>query len=113
VRSDVSTPTNQRQQQEDLPLLPEPEQQQPKALALKQRSSAKLAAWAALPAPLQQGLQTAATALQPARQAVSAVLDKFDPRVRGLILLNIMTLVMGSNWVVVKESNDAFDPVSA
>ncbi len=30
---------------------------------------------------------------------------------RGLILLNIMTFVMGTNWVVVKESNSAFDPV--
>jgi hypothetical protein len=49
-----------------------------------------------------------AGALAPLRQAV----DKFDPRVRGLILLNAMTLLMGSNWVVVKDSNDAFDPVS-
>lgn len=30
---------------------------------------------------------------------------------RGLVLLNIMTFVMGTNWVVLKESNEAFDPV--
>jgi glycerol uptake facilitator-like aquaporin len=32
---------------------------------------------------------------------------------RGLVLLNIMTFVMGTNWVVLKESNEAFDPVRA
>jgi hypothetical protein len=30
---------------------------------------------------------------------------------RGLILLNIMTCIMGTNWVVLKNSNEAFDPV--
>eukprot|EP01026_Neomeris_dumetosa_P002664 TRINITY_DN1071_c0_g2_i2.p1 TRINITY_DN1071_c0_g2~~TRINITY_DN1071_c0_g2_i2.p1 ORF type:complete len:438 (-),score=50.25 TRINITY_DN1071_c0_g2_i2:1407-2624(-) len=33
-----------------------------------------------------------------------------SPRVRGLILLNILTLLMASNWVVVKESEVGFDP---
>jgi len=60
-----------------------------------------------LPAPLQQGLEAL---LQPAKRVVSAV-NQIDPRVRGLLLLNCMTLLMGSNWVVVKDSNDAFDPV--
>lgn len=33
-----------------------------------------------------------------------------DNRVKGIILLNIMTLLMGSNWVVVKQSGASFDP---
>jgi hypothetical protein len=35
----------------------------------------------------------------------------FQLSCRGLILLNIMTCIMGTNWVVLKESNEAFDPV--
>lgn len=34
-------------------------------------------------------------------------LPKFDGRLKGLLLLNVMTLLMGSNWVVVKASADA------
>lgn len=36
--------------------------------------------------------------------------EHIDPRMRGLIMLNAMTILMGSNWVVVKQSNAAFDP---
>lgn len=49
--------------------------------------------------------------LQPAVRAFNSLLSGIDPRVRGLVLLNIMTLLMGSNWVVIKSSNSAFDPV--
>lgn len=66
---------------------------------------------AALPAPVQRGLGAVSDALAPARRAVAGAVSKVDPRVRGLILLNAMTLLMGSNWVVVKGANDAFDPV--
>eukprot|EP00775_Hariotina_reticulata_P013252 gene13252-13382_t len=47
----------------------------------------------------------------PAFKALNSVFGGIDPRVRGLVLLNIMTLLMGSNWVVIKSSNSAFDPV--
>jgi lysozyme family protein len=88
------------------------QEQQPKAVALQVPSKATHALVAALPQPVQRGLGAAATALEPARQAVSGLVGKIDPRVRGLILLNAMTLLMGSNWVVVKGANDAWDPVS-
>lgn len=97
----------QLEQQEAAPLTQQ-QPEQPKAVALQPPSSRTRAVIAALPEPVQRGLGWVAGALAPLRQAV----DKFDPRVRGLILLNAMTLLMGSNWVVVKDSNDAFDPVS-
>lgn len=37
-------------------------------------------------------------------------MPSMSSRGQGLILLNIMTLLMGSNWVVVKESGASFDP---
>lgn len=111
-----STKTAQQQVQEQKqraqPDLQHLQEQQPKAVALQAPSRATQALMAALPQPVQRGLRAAATALQPARQAVSGLLGKIDPRVRGLILLNAMTVLMGSNWVVVKGANDAWDPVS-
>eukprot|EP01025_Chloroclados_australasicus_P012846 TRINITY_DN1613_c1_g1_i1.p1 TRINITY_DN1613_c1_g1~~TRINITY_DN1613_c1_g1_i1.p1 ORF type:complete len:478 (-),score=50.12 TRINITY_DN1613_c1_g1_i1:1191-2462(-) len=46
------------------------------------------------------------------QQLLDKVIEKFGltPRIRGLILLNILTLLMASNWVVVKESEIGFDP---
>ena len=47
---------------------------------------------------------------QQARGALAALLSRLprvDGRLRGLLLLNLMTLLMGSNWVVVKASADA------
>lgn len=107
-----STNTTQQQVQEQQQELLQQQQPQPQAVALQRPSKAPHPLMAALPQPLQRGIGAVSTALEPARQAVSGVLGKIDPRVRGLILLNAMTLLMGSNWVVVKESNDAWDPVS-
>jgi drug/metabolite transporter (DMT)-like permease len=50
-----------------------------------------------------------------ARALVPAAVQRWvaehdDPRLRGLVLLNCMTLLMGSNWVVVKESGADMDP---
>lgn len=101
----------------------------------------------ALPAPRKQPRFD----LRGLRKRVVAAVESVDPRLRGLILLNCMTLLMGSNWcvsarahardrrcmdplhavcassldgahttavhsvrrcrVILKESNDAFDPV--
>ena len=36
--------------------------------------------------------------------------SRLAPRVRGLILLNILVLLCGANWVVLKEAEDFFDP---
>ena len=36
--------------------------------------------------------------------------SRLSPRVRGLILLNILVLLCGANWVVLKETEDVFDP---
>lgn len=36
--------------------------------------------------------------------------SRLSPRVRGLILLNILVLLCGANWVVLKETGDFFDP---
>jgi len=33
-----------------------------------------------------------------------------SPRIQGLLLLNVMTLIMATNWVVVKESEGMMDP---
>lgn len=33
-----------------------------------------------------------------------------SPRVQGLILLNLMTVLMATNWVVVKEAEETLDP---
>lgn len=53
------------------------------------------------------------TTVKDAKQQL-ARLQKFvmsgDPRTRGLIMLNGMTLLLGSNWVVVKQSEAALDP---
>lgn len=35
---------------------------------------------------------------------------RLSPRVRGLILLNILVLLCGANWVVMKEAEDFLDP---
>ncbi len=37
-------------------------------------------------------------------------LNRLSPRVRGLVLLNILVLLCGANWVVLKETEDFFDP---
>ncbi|KAI8471653.1 MAG: hypothetical protein J3K34DRAFT_520340 [Monoraphidium minutum] len=58
------------------------------------RAAAAAAAAAAGAAPQQQGRLG----------ALLARLPKFDGRLRGLVLLNLMTVAMGSNWVVVKAS---------
>ncbi|KAL3162993.1 hypothetical protein ABBQ32_009425 [Trebouxia sp. C0010 RCD-2024] len=36
--------------------------------------------------------------------------SRLSPRVRGLILLNILVLLCGANWVVLKETEGVFDP---
>ena len=36
--------------------------------------------------------------------------NRLSPRVRGLILLNILVLLCGATWVVLKETGDFFDP---
>jgi hypothetical protein len=36
--------------------------------------------------------------------------NRLSPRVRGLVLLNILVLLCGANWVVLKETEDVFDP---
>lgn len=36
--------------------------------------------------------------------------NRLSPRVRGLILLNILVLLCGANWVVLKETENVFDP---
>ena len=36
--------------------------------------------------------------------------SRLSPRVRGLILLNILVLLCGANWVVLKETETIFDP---
>ena len=36
--------------------------------------------------------------------------SRLSPRVRGLILLNILVLLCGATWVVLKETGDFFDP---
>ena len=36
--------------------------------------------------------------------------NRLSPRIRGLILLNILVLLCGANWVVLKETEDFFDP---
>jgi hypothetical protein len=44
------------------------------------------------------------------KQARQWLEDNTDARLRGLLLLNAMTLLMGSNWVVIKESAVDMDP---
>lgn len=112
ARSTKTAQEHVQEQQQAQPDLQHLQEQQPKAVALQAPRRAKHALVAALPQPVQRGLGAAATALQPARQAVSGLVGKIDPRVRGLILLNAMTLLMGSNWVVVKGANDAWDPMT-
>jgi len=58
----------------------------------QQRPGAPLS-W--LPAPLASRLQ------------LPASFPRFDGRLRGLALLNVMVILMGSNWVCVKASADA------
>lgn len=89
------------------------QQQQPLALTKVEQNLNSAATKETSFPPLQRALQPLLRTVEPVKQVVAAALNKFDPRVRGLILLNAMTLLMGSNWVVVKESNDVFDPVSA
>ena len=36
--------------------------------------------------------------------------SRLSPRVRGLVLLNVLVLLCGANWVVLKEAEDFFDP---
>lgn len=36
--------------------------------------------------------------------------SRLSPRIRGLILLNILVLLCGANWVVMKEAEDFLDP---
>lgn len=90
------------------------EQQQPQA----QVQQAVLPQPKPAAAPVQHRQQAwgglAGAVLPAARSAVKAVagaVKSVDPRVRALVALNAMTLLMGTNWVVIKESNDAFDPV--
>jgi hypothetical protein len=98
----AEAPPQQQQQEQQQQL----EQQQKPPQQQKQHALV-----AALPAPVRRGLGAVSDALAPARNAVAGAVGRVDPRVRGLILLNAMTLLMGSNWVVVKGANDAFDPV--
>jgi drug/metabolite transporter (DMT)-like permease len=44
------------------------------------------------------------------QQLLHGALNKFSPRVRGLILLNLLVVLCASNWVVLKESEAVFDP---
>lgn len=106
VQAARSSEQKQLEHQTDLPL--QQQQQQQQRPALKKQSLLS-----ALPAPLQRGVASASNAVSSALAPARQVIDKVDPRVRGLILLNAMTLLMGSNWVVLKDSNDSFDPVSS
>ena len=45
-----------------------------------------------------------------AKQQLTHLLPSLSPRIRGLILLNILVLLCGANWVVLKEAEDFFDP---
>lgn len=38
------------------------------------------------------------------------LLDKVPARARGLVMLNILVVLVATNWVVVKEAGTAFDP---
>lgn len=38
------------------------------------------------------------------------VLDAIPARARGLVMLNLLVLLCGTNWVVVKDAGTAFDP---
>lgn len=100
--------TKQQVQVQEPPPQHQHQQQQHEQQPQQQKQHALVAA---LPTPVQRGLGAVSDALAPARRAVAGAVGKVDPRVRGLILLNAMTLLMGSNWVVVKGANDAFDPV--
>ena len=44
------------------------------------------------------------------KQQLTHLLPILSPRIRGLILLNILVLLCGANWVVLKEAEDFFDP---
>lgn len=45
-------------------------------------------------------------------QRLEVVLEKvgITPRIRGLILLNVLVLLVAANWVIVKDTGNNFDP---
>jgi hypothetical protein len=97
----AAPPPSQEQQQQHVVA----EQQHfvaPRALPRKQQ----------LPQQLPQQQPGVQGVLRRAQAAVVGAFNAVDPRVRALVMLNLMTLLMSSNWVVIKDSNDTFDPVS-
>lgn len=79
----AAAPENRQHQQQQHNHTNPPQQQRPGAPL----------SW--LPAPLASRLQ------------LPASFPRFDGRLRGLALLNVMVVLMGSNWVCVKASADA------
>jgi hypothetical protein len=66
------------------------------------------AAAAAPPPPPPPATPSSSNPIGAAVTHLAASLPPFDGRLRGLVLLNIMTLLMGSNWAVIKmASGDA------
>uniref|UniRef100_A0A383VDB4 EamA domain-containing protein n=1 Tax=Tetradesmus obliquus TaxID=3088 RepID=A0A383VDB4_TETOB len=95
VQARASTRTEQQTKQEE-----------PAVVALKQQQQQQQ-----LPSFLPQQVHQALQPALPVIRSIAKKVGSVDPRIRGLVLLNIMTFVMGTNWVVLKESNEAFDPV--
>ena len=72
---------------------------------LKSESTGSQAASTSEPSPDHQDLLARVT-----RQLQKLNPNRLSPRVRGLVLLNILVLLCGANWVVLKETEDFFDP---
>jgi len=43
-------------------------------------------------------------------EPLRSLLDKVPPRVRGLVMLNLLVVLVSTNWVVVKDAGTTFDP---
>jgi len=41
---------------------------------------------------------------------LQAIVDKIPPRVRGLLMLNVLVIMVATNWVVLKEAGTHFNP---
>lgn len=46
----------------------------------------------------------------PFSNSLSTLIDKIPARVRGLVMLNVLVVLVATNWVVVKDAGTTFDP---
>jgi drug/metabolite transporter (DMT)-like permease len=49
-------------------------------------------------------------AFVPFSKSLRALIDRVPARVRGLVMLNVLVVLVATNWVVVKDAGTTFDP---